>query len=77
MLWALEGFGILTRSEWDIHAHIASGRLVPVLKDWSLPSADVFAVYPERANLSAKVSAFIDFLADWFRRDASWTGDGA
>jgi DNA-binding transcriptional LysR family regulator len=68
--WALAGFGILMRSEWDIHADIAAGRLVPVLKEWALPSADVFAVYPERANLSAKVSAFIDFLVEWFQRDA-------
>ena len=64
--WALAGLGILMRSEWDIHADIAAGRLVPVLKEWTLPSADVFAVYPERANLSAKVSAFIDFLVEWF-----------
>jgi DNA-binding transcriptional LysR family regulator len=73
VLWALAGFGILMRSEWDIHADIASGRLVPVLREWALPSADIYAVYPERANLSAKVSAFIDFLTDWFKRDAAWT----
>ena len=73
VVWALAGFGILMRSEWDIHADIAAGRLVPVLKEWSLPSGDVFAVYPERANLSAKVSAFIDFLVEWFKRDAAWT----
>lgn len=71
--WALAGFGILMRSEWDIHEHIAAGRLVPVLNDWTLPSADIFAVYPGRANLSAKVSAFIDFLVEWFKRDAAWT----
>jgi DNA-binding transcriptional LysR family regulator len=46
----------------------AAGRLVRVLKDWSLPSADIFAVYPERANLSAKVSACVDFLVEWFKR---------
>jgi DNA-binding transcriptional LysR family regulator len=73
VVWALAGFGILMRSEWDIHADIAAGRLVPVLKEWALPSGDVFAVYPERANLSAKVSAFIDFLVEWFKRDAAWT----
>lgn len=73
VLWALAGFGILMRSEWDIHAHIAEGKLVPLLEDWDLPSGDVFAVYPERANLSAKVSAFIDFLVEWFGRDAGWT----
>ena len=38
----------------------------------ALPVADIFAVYPERANLSAKVSAFIDFLTDWFGKEAAW-----
>lgn len=73
VLWALAGYGILMRSEWDIHEHVRAGRLVPVLADWALPVADIFAVYPERANLSAKVSAFIDFLTDWFGKEAAWT----
>ncbi|MET3448623.1 LysR family transcriptional regulator [Ralstonia sp. 1138] len=72
VLWALAGYGILMRSEWDIHEHVRAGRLVPVLGDWALPVADIFAVYPERANLSAKVSAFIDFLTDWFGKEAAW-----
>jgi DNA-binding transcriptional LysR family regulator len=66
VLWAREGFGILMRSEWDIRADVGAGTLVPVLSDWALPNADVFAVYPERANLSAKVGAFVDFLSEWF-----------
>jgi LysR family transcriptional activator of dmlA len=73
VLWALEGFGILMRSEWDVRAHLDEGRLVPVLDDWTLPGADVFAVYPERANLSAKVSVFIDFLVEWFSRESAWS----
>ena len=72
VLWALAGYGILMRSEWDIRAHVHAGRLVPLLDDWTLPVADIFAVYPERTNLSAKVTAFIDFLTEWFRRDAAW-----
>lgn len=72
VLWALEGLGILMRSEWDVRAHLESGRLVPLLKDWSLPGADVFAVYPERANLSARVGVFIDFLGEWFGREPAW-----
>jgi len=72
VLWALAGYGILMRSEWDIHEHVNAGRLVPVLADWALPVADIFAVYPERANLSAKVSAFIDFLTDWFSKEGAW-----
>lgn len=73
VLWALEGFGILMRSEWDVRAHLDEGKLVPVLNDWALPGADVFAVYPERANLSAKVSVFIDFLVEWFNQETAWS----
>jgi len=75
VLWALAGYGILMRSEWDIHEHVRAGRLVPVLADWALPVADIFAVYPERANLSAKVSAFIDFLTESFGKEAVWAGE--
>ncbi|MFS2007108.1 LysR family transcriptional regulator [Duganella sp. CT11-25] len=64
--WALEGYGIIMRSQWDAAPYLRSGRLVPVLEEWSLPGADIFAVYPERLNLSAKVSAFVDFLANRF-----------
>ena len=73
VLWALAGFGILMRSTWDIFPYLADGRLVPVLQDWSMPGADIFAVYPERAHLSAKVSVFIDFLIAWFDKEAAWT----
>lgn len=72
VLWALAGYGILMRSEWDVHEHMRAGRLVLVLADWALPVADIFAVYPERANLSAKVSAFIEFLTKWFGKEAAW-----
>ena len=76
LLWTLAGFGILMRSEWDVHAHLQAGRLVPILQDWTLPVADIFAVYPERMNLSAKVSAFIDFLSEWFGATPNWNEDG-
>ncbi|MGZ3238109.1 MAG: LysR substrate-binding domain-containing protein [Burkholderiaceae bacterium] len=60
--WALGGHGILLRSEWHAAPYLRSGRLHTVLDDWALPPADVFAVYPERVNLSAKITVFIDFL---------------
>jgi LysR family transcriptional activator of dmlA len=70
--WALDGHGIVMRSEWDVHPHLLSGALQLVLPNWALPDADIFAVYPERANLSAKVTAFIDFLVAWFARAGGW-----
>ncbi|RJE87872.1 LysR family transcriptional regulator [Paracoccus onubensis] len=67
--WALDGHGIMLRSEWDIAPHVRSGRLLVVLPRY-FTRADVMAVYPERLNLSAKVRLFIDFLRDRIRAKA-------
>jgi DNA-binding transcriptional LysR family regulator len=64
--WALDGHGILMRSEWDLAKYIASGRLQVVLKDFKLAPADLFVYYPTRRNMPAKVRAFIDFLVAAF-----------
>lgn len=68
--WALEGHGILMRAEWDVAKYLRSGRLVQVLPDYDTPPADVYAVYLERLNLSAKVSYFIDHLRDYLGQHA-------
>ncbi len=74
--WALDGHGILMRSEWDAAALVREGRLQPVLADWSLPGADIHAVFPTRSHLSAKTRALVDFLLEWFkpRREAAEAG---
>jgi len=64
--WALEGHGILMRAEWNLASHLSSGRLVEVLSDYETPPADIYAVYLERLNLSAKVSSFIEHLRVFF-----------
>jgi LysR family transcriptional activator of dmlA len=64
--WALEGHGILMRAEWDIARYLRSGRLVTVLPQWETPEADVYAVYPQRLQLSTRVRAFVDFIAESF-----------
>lgn len=62
--WALDGHGILMRAEWDIARYLRSGRLVPVLPQWETPEADVYAVWPQRLQLSTRVRAFVDFAAE-------------
>ena len=64
--WALDGHGILLRSEWDLAKYLDSGRLQVVLPDYTLPSADLYAYYPSRQHQPAKLRAFIDFLAAQF-----------
>lgn len=66
--WALDGHGIVMRAEWDIARHLKSGRLVQVLPGYDTPDADIYAVYPQRHQLAARVRAFVDFLADAFPR---------
>lgn len=64
--WALDGHGILIRSEWDLAKYVKSGRLKIVLPEFQLPSADLFVYYPNRRNQSARARAFIDFLVAHF-----------
>jgi DNA-binding transcriptional LysR family regulator len=64
--WALDGHGILMRAEWDIARHLQSGRLVQVLPQWETPEADIYAVWPQRLQLSTRVRAFVDFVAESF-----------
>jgi len=68
--WALEGHGILMRAEWDVAKYLRSGRLIQVLDDYETPPADVYAVYLERLNLSAKVAYFVEHLRTYLSHHA-------
>jgi DNA-binding transcriptional LysR family regulator len=65
--WALDGHGILIRSEWDLAKYVQSGRLSLVLPNTVLPSADLFVYYPRQKNQTARARAFIDFLVSRFQ----------
>ena len=60
--WALDGHGILMRSLWEAAPLLRTGQLRPVLPEWRLPAADIYAVFPSRSHLSAKTRALLDFL---------------
>ena len=51
---------------------IESGELVPILTDVEWVSIGAYAVYPPGRHLSAKVRAFIDFLADRYGPQPYW-----
>jgi LysR family transcriptional regulator, transcriptional activator for dmlA len=69
--WAIDGHGILVRSEWDLAKYLKSGRLRIVLPQFVQPSADLFVYYPNKRNQSARARAFIDFLIEHFRNAAA------
>jgi LysR family transcriptional activator of dmlA len=64
--WALDGHGILVRSEWDLAKYVDSGRLRIVLPGYAQPEADLFVVYPSKRRQSARARAFVDFLVEQF-----------
>jgi DNA-binding transcriptional LysR family regulator len=66
--WALDGHGILIRSEWDAAKYLDSGRLRVVLPEFQLPAADLFVYYASRANQPVRTRAFIDFLVEHFKK---------
>jgi DNA-binding transcriptional LysR family regulator len=74
---ALDGMGILVQPTYIIYDDIVAGRLVPVLEDWDLPHLTINLAYPSRKHMSAKVRAFIDFMAGHFEKmdyERKWTG---
>lgn len=67
--WALDGQGIVIRSEWDLAKYLDSGRLRRILPEFSLPSADLYVYYPSKQNLAARARTFINFLVDQLATD--------
>lgn len=64
--WAISGHGILMRSEWDLSRYVRNGQLKLVLEDYSTPPANIYAIYQQKATLSAKVALFVNYLAESF-----------
>jgi DNA-binding transcriptional LysR family regulator len=69
----LSGLGIGLRSLWEVAPEIRSGALKVILPDYvGSSNVAVFAVYPSREFMPAKVHAFIEFLAGHFAIDPQW-----
>ncbi len=58
----LTGQGFAVASRWMFAPELASGEVVPVLEDWSLPPMDLWVIYPSGRLTGAKVRAFVK----WF-----------
>jgi DNA-binding transcriptional LysR family regulator len=60
--WALEGHGIMVRSEWSVARDLREGRLVRVLAAYEQPAADVIALVTPRHGRAARTQAFLQHL---------------
>jgi DNA-binding transcriptional LysR family regulator len=70
--WAIAGEGLAWRSAWEVSEEVKRGRLVTVLDEFASPGNNIYAVYPERRLLPAKVKFFIEFLRKTFGDPPSW-----
>ena len=58
----LASLGFAIASEWMFAPELKSGAVQAVLTDWSLPPADLWAVFPTGRQASAKARAFASFI---------------
>jgi DNA-binding transcriptional LysR family regulator len=63
---ALAGHGLAYLPTYLVSEALQSGRLVTVLDDYVATPYTIRALYPHNRHLSAKVRAFVDFLAARF-----------
>ena len=70
---AVRGLGVVVEPDFIVAPEVRAGRLVRLLPGFELPRVPISAVYPSRRHLSAKVRAFVDFLAERFSRAPDWS----
>jgi len=69
---AVRGAGIVLEPAFVVAEEVRAGRLVPLLREFEPAPLPVYAVYPSRKHLSAKVRLFVDFLVQGFAGKRDW-----
>jgi DNA-binding transcriptional LysR family regulator len=70
---AVRGAGIVFEPAFIVGPDVRAGRLVPLLQEFTPPPVPIYAVYPSRKHLSAKVRRFVDFLIARFAEAQDWS----
>jgi DNA-binding transcriptional LysR family regulator len=61
-LAAVAGSGLIFQPWFIVEEDVRARRLERVLKDYTSEELGIYAVYPSRRYLSAKVRTFVDFM---------------
>jgi len=65
---ALSGIGVALIPDFIARKPIESGELVTLFNDYIPTDRGIYAVYPHRRYLPAKVRIFVDYLHNWFKK---------
>ena len=60
------GMGIVRAPKFSVAPYLQNGELVEILHDYRRPALAVYATYLQRRFYPAKLTAFIDFLIQYF-----------
>jgi DNA-binding transcriptional LysR family regulator len=63
-LAAVAGGGLILQPWFIVEEDVRAGRLEQILNDYTFEELGIYAVYPSRRYLSAKVRTFVDFVFD-------------
>ena len=66
---AIAGLGIAIVPDFIGRKAIESGQLLTLFNDYLPTDRGIYAVYPHRRYLPAKVRTFVDYLHNWFRKN--------
>ena len=61
--WCLAGYGIMLKSELDVAADLAAGKLVELLADYASPATPLQMLFPPSRSQPRRVLALADRLA--------------
>ena len=64
-----QGIGITRVPLFTCEKEIEQGKLQIILDDYDVVPFEIFAVYPHRQYLTAKVRAFVDYVVEAFNPD--------
>lgn len=67
-----DGIGLMCQPRFIVGDDLRAGRLIEVLPDYSFAPIGIYAVYPSRRHLSAKIRAFVEFITERFSSKTEW-----
>ena len=70
---AASGAGIVFEPAFIVGPDVRAGRLVPLLQEFVPAPVPIYALYPSRKHLSAKVRRFVEFLIERFAHSQDWS----
>jgi DNA-binding transcriptional LysR family regulator len=70
---AIEGLGVALLPLRPVLEDLRAGRLQRVLPDYTVPSRPLYIIYPPGLQAVKKFRVFLDFMADWFKRQPQGT----